>query len=127
MNQNDGAVSGHVPAFFFWLLPIPVATLWTLWKLTQPNMNNAGYVLPALSIALVLGVFIAALVVALVTRTAGASLLGALASVPVAFAVGSITISQAQTQGQLHWQETVKAFQQLLCTAQSRAIARAAH
>lgn len=98
MSQNDSAVSGKVPAFFFWLLPIPLATLWTLWKLTQPNMNNAGYVMPALSIAVVLGVFIAALVTGLLTRTAGASLLGALASVPVAFAVGSITLSQAQTQ-----------------------------
>lgn len=28
-------------AFFFWLFPISLVTLWTLWKLTQPNTATA--------------------------------------------------------------------------------------
>ena len=95
-------------AFFFWLFPIPLVTLWTLWKLTQPNMNNAGYLLPAFAIVSVLGVTIAALIIGALTRTAGASFMGVLVSVPVAFALGSVTINRFETAQQsrpdLAWQ-----------------------
>lgn len=87
-------------AFFFWLLPIPIITLWTLWQLTQPNMNNAGYLLPAFAIVAVVAVAIAALVIGALTRTAGASLLGVVLSVPVAFVLGSVTIDQLQTHAE---------------------------
>lgn len=80
-------------AFFFWLTPLPIATLCTLWQLTQPNMNNAGYVLPAFAIVMVLAVTIAALAVGALTRTAGASLMGVLMSVPVAFMTGSAAVN----------------------------------
>ena len=83
-------------AFLFWLLPIPIITLWTVWKMSEPYNSNSGYILPALAIGSLLATTIAALVVGALTRTAGASFLGVLASVPVAFAVGVVVIKLSE-------------------------------
>ena len=85
-------------AFVFWLLPIPIITLWTIWKMSEPYNSNSGYILPALALGSLLATTIAALVVGALTRTAGASFLGVLVSLPVAFAVGALVIKLAESK-----------------------------
>lgn len=82
-----------IVALVCWALTLPAATVWMLGELEKP-MNN-GYLMPFIAIGIAIAILVGAVVFGALTRTIGASLLGTLLGVPLAFGTGSALIEKA--------------------------------